>query len=63
MSYHSLPHTNKEARKLLGPLADRFMMGRIIGKPARTKGKIVIKGNKVTIFGNSFVCHGYLKDK
>ena len=63
MSYHSLAYTSKEARKLLGKNADRFMLGRIEGKPARTKHKIVIKGNKVTIFGGDFVAHGYLKDE
>lgn len=48
-------------RKLLGKNLDRFVMGRMEGKPARTKHKISIKGNKVVIFGGDFVCHGYLK--
>jgi len=60
--YHSTIYTNKEIRKLLGNDVDRFILQNIDGKPAKTKNKIVIKGNKVTIFGSDFVAKGFLKE-
>lgn len=55
---------NKQIRKLLrsaGINPRDFNMGVIKGKPAKTKNKIIINENKVTIFGSDFVCKGYLK--
>ncbi len=65
MAFHSTPVTNKQLRHLLLEAGidpkEGFIMATIIGKPARTKGKVVIKGKSVTVFGSDFVCKGYLK--
>lgn len=47
-------------RKLLGFLIGRFVLSGIRGRSAKTKHKIIIKGNKVKIFGSDFVATGYL---
>jgi len=60
MSYHGTPYKNKQMRKLLGKLVDRFVLASVKGKPARTKNQIKIVGNKVTIFGSDFIAKGYL---
>jgi hypothetical protein len=59
--YHSTPYTNKEIRKLLGNLINRFVLSGIRGRPARIKHKIKIKDNKVFVFGSDFIAKGYLK--
>ena len=59
MNYHSTPYTNKEIRKLLGKNIKTFVLSEIRGKPARTKHKMVQKGNRVTIFGSDFIAKGY----
>lgn len=58
--YHSTIYSNKELRKLLGKNIDRFVLASIRGKPAKTKHKIIIKNNKVIIFGGDFIAKGYL---
>jgi hypothetical protein len=59
--YHSTVYTNKEIKRLLGDRIDDFVLASISGKPARTKHKMVVKGNKVTIFGGDFIAKGYFR--
>lgn len=62
--YHSTLYTNKEARRLLqkaGIHPDNVALAKVIGKPARTKGTLILKENRITIFLNDCVIHGYLK--
>ena len=63
MAYHSTVYTNKQIKKLLrttGLSMDRFTLAHISGKPARTKNKVLMKGNKIIIYGSDFVAKGYL---
>jgi len=58
MAYHSVSFTNPQFKKLLfgaGINPEDFILQVVKGKPARTKGKVKVEGNKVTVFGSDFV--------
>lgn len=51
-------------RKLLagaGIPLDKFTLAIVKGKPARTKNRVKVDGNKVTIFGSDFIAKGFIK--
>jgi DNA-directed RNA polymerase subunit H (RpoH/RPB5) len=56
VSYHSTLYTNKELKQLLsGYDLSKLQLIWIKGKPARTKGTVIQKGNVLKVFGSSFI--------
>ena len=63
--FHSAPYTNQKLRRLLGEVGvtpETFVLANISGRPARTKGKVSVDGNKVTVFMNDCIVKGFIKD-
>lgn len=63
MAHHSLIYTNRQVRKLLGQNKDNFILSVVKRGPAKTKNKIKINGDKVTIFCDNLIAKGYLTKK
>lgn len=56
MTYHTPIFTNKEIRKHFSKKELPYLqLMWIKGKPARTKGKAVRKGDIVTVYGSDFI--------
>lgn len=62
--FHSTTYTNKKIRRLLSTARiapENFSLAIVIGRPARTKNRVVIVGSKVTVFCDDCVVKGFIK--